>query len=226
MAKIKFGALMVDARGKLGGHVFSKNRAGAYLRTKVTPVNPSTGSQSAIRALFGSITQGWSALAQSAREAWNDAVADWARTDIFGDLKNPSGKNLYQRLNQVAQLYGYSALTTPPAKVAMPEDQVTAVAIAIGAGTLTLTGAPSDANFKVVLSGTPVLTDGTTFVKNRLRGFDHQVSNAYDAGDAYTAYVAKFGAPTADANVHIAVQYVASSGQLTPMQIIKATVTA
>lgn len=26
MAKIKFGAMMVDASGKLGGQVFSKNR--------------------------------------------------------------------------------------------------------------------------------------------------------------------------------------------------------
>ena len=205
---------------------FSKNRAGAYLRTKVTPVNPSTTDQASVRALFGAITQGWSALAAASIALWNAAVSDWATTDIFGDLKNPSGKNLYQRLNQVAQLYGYSALTTPPAKVAMPEDIVTAVAIDITAGDLSLTGAVSDANFKIVLSGTPMLSAGTSFVKNKLRGFDHQVSSTFNDANAYAAYVAKFGAPTAGSNVHIAVQYVTSTGQITPMQILKATVTA
>ena len=34
---MKFGALVVDGRNKIGGQVASKNRAGAYLRNKVTP---------------------------------------------------------------------------------------------------------------------------------------------------------------------------------------------
>jgi hypothetical protein len=55
MAKIKFGMMMTDARGKLGGHVFSKNRSGAYVRTKVTPVNGQTTAQTGVRAIFGAI---------------------------------------------------------------------------------------------------------------------------------------------------------------------------
>jgi len=46
--KMKFGAIVVDGRGKIGGHVASKNRGGAYLRTKVTPSNPQTGYQAAV----------------------------------------------------------------------------------------------------------------------------------------------------------------------------------
>ena len=38
--KIKFGSEVVDGRGKIGGHVYSKNKGGAYKRTKVTPSNP------------------------------------------------------------------------------------------------------------------------------------------------------------------------------------------
>ena len=36
--KTKFGAIIVAGSGKINGFVASKNRAGAYLRTKVTPV--------------------------------------------------------------------------------------------------------------------------------------------------------------------------------------------
>lgn len=226
MAKIKFGMMMTDARGKLGGHVFAKNRSGNYIRTKVTPVNPSTSYQTAVRALFAAITAGWSVLTNAQRVAFNAAVGDWSTTDIFGDLKNPSGKTLYQRLNQNAQNVGYAALTTPPAKETVPEDVVTDVTIAIGAGTLTLTGASASADATILLSATPQLSQGTTFVKDRLRNIGFQVASTFAAATAYTDYTAKFGIPTAGDNVSVAIQYVLPTGQVSPMQILKATVNA
>lgn len=52
MALIKFGMMMTDARGKLGGHVFTKARNGATIRTKVSPANPQTSAQSLSRSIF------------------------------------------------------------------------------------------------------------------------------------------------------------------------------
>jgi len=85
--KIKFGALVVDGRGKIGGHVASKNRGGAYLRTKVTPVNPQTSFQNAVRNRLTAFAQAWRGLAASQRAAWNSSVSDFSKTDIFGDIK-------------------------------------------------------------------------------------------------------------------------------------------
>src|SRR5690606_26146133 len=99
MAKIKFGMMMTDARGKLGGQVFSKNRGGSYIRTKVTPSNPRSSFQQAIRTLLSGFSQAWSSLTANQRSAWNGAVSNWSKTDIFGDIKNPTGKNLFVRLN-------------------------------------------------------------------------------------------------------------------------------
>ncbi len=226
MAKIKFGMMMTDARGKLGGQVFSKNAAGAYIRTKVTPSNPQTSFQAAARALFGSISAGWSALTAAQRAAWNAAVSDWAKTDIFGDLKNPTGKALYQRLNNQAQSAGLAAVTDVPAKAELPNDVVTAAVIAVGAGTLTLTGANADASTQIMLFATPVLSAGTKFVKNRLRNIDNYAGNAATPADQYTAFTDKYGAPTAGDNVYIGVKYVLANGQASPLQIIKASVTA
>jgi len=58
--KIKFGAIVVAGSGKIGGHVASKNRGGAYLRTKVTPTNPNSPAQAGARALLASLSTGWS----------------------------------------------------------------------------------------------------------------------------------------------------------------------
>lgn len=226
MAKIKFGMMMTDARGKLGGQVFSKNKAGSYVRTKVVPTNPQTGFQATARALFTSISQGWSALSNAQRASWNSAVGEWAKTDVFGDLKNPTGKNLYQRLNNQAQSAGLSAVTDVPAKLEMPSEIVSAVAIAVGAGTLTLTGANTDASTQVMLFATQVLPDGVKFVKNKLRNITNFAGDSAVPANEYTAYTGRFGAPSAGDNVYIGVKYVLSNGQASSMQIIKATVTA
>lgn len=222
MAKIKFGMIVTDGRGKLGGQVFSKNRAGAYIRTKVTPTNPQTTAQTTARALFGAISQGWSALTSTIRNGWNSAVADWQKTDIFGDLKQPSGKALYQRLNNQAQASGYPAVTTAPARLEMVEGIVTGVPIS--AGSLALTDAYAGADARVMVFATPVLSAGTTFVKNKLRQIYSPVADSYVTSEAYTAYVAKYGVPPTGANVYIGVKYVLPNGQASPMQVIKSTV--
>ena len=112
--KVKFGVIIIDGRGKLGGHVASKNRAGSFFRTKVTPVNPQTSYQLRIRNRFTGISQAWRGIEQTARDAWNAAVSDYARTDIFGDLRNPTGFNLYQKLNNNLSTVGAPQITTPP----------------------------------------------------------------------------------------------------------------
>src|SRR5690606_32580834 len=145
--KIKWGALVVDGRGKLGGHVASQNRGGSYMRTKVTPSNPQSTFQTTVRQLFGSISSGWSGLTQDVIDAWNAAVDDWKTTNIFGDLKQPSGKALYKRLNQQAQLAGYSAIGTPPAKQTLPESNVTAVTFGIGDTSVAATGLYNGTDF-------------------------------------------------------------------------------
>src|SRR5689334_14742391 len=99
MGKIKLGSIVVDIRGKVGGHVYSKNRGGSYMKNKVTPSNPQTSSQTSIRAVFTSLSQGWRDLTNDERLQRESAVQGFARTDVFGDVKNPTGNTLYIRLN-------------------------------------------------------------------------------------------------------------------------------
>lgn len=224
--KIKWGALVVDGRGKLGGHVASKNRGGAFLRTKVTPTNPSSFFQATVRAIFASITTGWSLLTDAQRISWNNAVSDFASTDIFGDLKNPSGKNLHQKLNQNLLLAGGSLINNAPAKMSFPEEVLESATIEIGVEQLSLLGISIESAVKVVVSGTPVLTNGTTNAKNRFRQIFAASGNVIDPSDVYTAYVYRFGTPSVGDNIQIGVQYVLSSGQKSPMQTVTASIDA
>lgn len=224
--KILWGALVVDGRGKLGGHVAAKNRSGAYLRTKVTPVNPQTSFQTAVRNLFGSLSQAWSGLTQQVRDGWDGAVDAWQTTNIFGNIKTPTGKNLYLRLNSLAQQAGWPAIAVAPPKAAMPDDVITGVAFDITLDTITLTDASTDATVRYMVFATPSLSQGTSFVKNQLRLIEAFQASAALPATLHASYLAKYGEPLAGANVHFAFKKVLDNGQASPLQIIKSVVAA
>lgn len=223
--KIKWGALIVDGRGKLGGHVAAKNRSGAYLRTKVTPTNPQTTFQTGVRNLFASLSQAWSGLTQTVRDGWNSAVSNWSQTDIFGDIKLPTGKNLYLRLNSLAQQAGWPGIATAPAKAEMPVDDITGVNLNLASSTVELTGNTTDATVRYMFFATPPLTQGTLFVKNRLRLIDAQLASTIDPSNLFSAYENKFGSITIGNNIVFGFKKVLANGQPSPQQIIKVTIT-
>ena len=214
MAKIKFGMMMTDARGKLGGQVFSKNRAGAYVRTKVTPVNPRTTFQQASRQLLGAISQSWSALTVAQRESFNKAVSDWARTDIFGDLKNPTGKNLFTRLNKNAIGAGFPDVLAAPAKMEIPILEDFQAAVSLPSGSFIFTSLPALSVGKYQISVTPDLTAGTSFIKNKLRVMGYGVNSAELSVVLDNAYSDRFGSLVSPLNVWVQLVVVMPNGQM------------
>jgi hypothetical protein len=193
--KAKFGSIVVDGRGKLGGHVASKNRAGSYFRTKVTPANPNTSYQSTVRNRLSNLSTAWKALDAAERIAWNDAVEQYKTTDIFGDLKNPSGFNLFQRLNNNLAQIGVAQIDTPPLPAAM-EVIITGVLTATHASTIevTFTTDPVFTAHDMVVDATPALSPGKNYVKTEFRRIGKYSSVATHVLDISTEYDAKFGA--------------------------------
>jgi len=212
--KMKWGALVVDGRGKIGGHVASRNRSGAYLRTKVTPVNPNTPAQQAVKAILSSLSQAWRGLTQTVRDAWDAAVADFAVTDIFGDSIQPTGKNLYTRLNANITSIGEPTIGTPPSLAPVLPMPVNGVTIAIGAGTYTLDFTAADATMAAQLWATEPVSPGKSFVKNLYRQIGVVDGAAVSPFDFQAAYEAKFGVPPVGEKVFVKlVPVVKTTGQ-------------
>jgi hypothetical protein len=196
--KIKWGALVVDGRGKIGGHVASKNRGGAYMRTKVTPSNPRTSFQTAARNRLSTLATAWSALGNAVCTSWNSAVEAFKGTDIFGDVKNPSGFNLFQKLNNNLSQIGIAEITTPPAPVALPAIITGVLAAAhAGAVTVTFTTDPDITNTSIMVSATPGLSAGKSFVKSEFRQIGLMPTIVAHVATLTTQYNAKFGAISA-----------------------------
>ena len=193
---------LVDGRGKLNGHVASKNRAGAYVRTKVSPVNPQTSYQLTSRNLLSTYSQGWRALTQAQRDAWDAAVADFGKTDVFGDIRNPTGKNLYGKLNINLENAGQTPITDPP----LPSGggQVVAGAVVMtngGAKSVAHTG--DTAGHTVLVFATPGVSPGKKFVKNDYRLLTTFTGGAASPAVITTAYNARFGQPAVGTRVAV-----------------------
>lgn len=225
--KIKWGALVVDGRGKIGGHVASKNRGGAYLRTKVTPVNPQTADQSAVRQLFGQLSQAWSTLSDAERASFDEGVEAYQQTNIFGDLKSPSGKALFQRLNQNLLQVGGSQVNTLPALASAPSDYPTSAVIDVLNTVITLTPIDQNNGTKAIVRASGSVSQGTSFVKNKMRIIYAGVTDQGTVTNSiYSGYVSKFGTPQASDRIFLEFNYVLANGVQTPRVKLLASVTA
>ena len=226
MAKIKFGMMMTDASGKLGGQVFSKNRGGSYVRTKVTPTNPQSTAQMSVRGIFASISSRWSSLTEAQRNSFNGYVSAYARTDIFGDLRNPSGKSLFQRLNQNLELSAQPQIDNCTSPVEVPFANLSGASGVVSSSDFEVYYNGDLTGSKVVVWATPQMSQGTKFVKNQLRQLLVVAGEEASEVDIYTEYVAKFGIPVVGANITIGVRVINANGQASPLETIKAVISA
>ena len=200
MAKIKFSALVSDIRNSLNGSTFARNRGGNYFRNKTSPVNRQTPAQMALRNAFGSISQAWQGLSDAQRQTWNDAVGDYAYTDQFGDLRQLSGAQLHQQLNQNLAVVGVAPIQEAPLKV--PVFQLGTASVITSEATqdmdLTLTPGPLPSNVRVVVQATRPVSAGRAFLKNEYRTI-HVINGgtSVTALDISSFYAARFATYTA-----------------------------
>ena len=205
MAKIKTTAIVADIRNKLNGSVFSKNRYGSYVRTKVTPVNPQSTAQQNQRNQLATNAQAWRGLTEAQRQAWIAAASNFPFTDIFGDTKTLSGSALYVKLNNNLVGAGQAAISDPPAPVAIP-------ALVLGTFTAAETGAtvslaftdtPVPAGFAIIVDATPNIGAGKSFVKNLFRRITTLAAAATSPASLGTAFAAVHGTPVAGQKIFV-----------------------
>ena len=165
------------------------------MRTKVTPLNPASSYQTAIRNRLSTVSAAWRTLTPAQIHAWNAGTQAFAKTDVFGDIKNPSGVNLHQALNNNLLRIGVAAITTPPLPVALPVIETGVLAAAhAGAITVTFTNDPVITASVIEVYATPAMSPGRSFVKSELRLIGLMPTIAAHVTTLTTLYNTKFGA--------------------------------
>lgn len=211
--------MMTDARGKLGGQVFTKNRSGAVVRTKVTPVNPQSVPQSIARATLGGNSSAWANLTEEQRLSWIAGADSIIKTNIFGDTYKPSGKNYFVSVNSNLKLASKPILNSAPEAVA--PDQITSLTAEYDklAETLKLTVVlqNGDPDTTVIVKATRPASAGKYNFSGQYVVIDtfpgDSPSTPLELGIAYSS---KYGSPAVGSKIGFEVYAISSTGVAGP----------
>jgi hypothetical protein len=98
-----------------GSTTASRNRNGAYFRTRVVPVNPNTTKQAAARAALASTAGLYRALTEAQRLGWESLGAFMERLDSLGRSYTLTGEQAYISVNRNLLTIGSAVISTAPA---------------------------------------------------------------------------------------------------------------
>ncbi len=101
MAIITFGAMVVGARGTVGGLTYSANKAGPFVKSWSRGGNPRTVLQTDNRNVLAARSVAWAGLTQAQRDDWDDYADDPAQelVNSLGQDYFASGFNWYITIN-------------------------------------------------------------------------------------------------------------------------------
>lgn len=204
MALVRFGGGVSELRGSIAGNTFGRSRAGAYVRNRTTPVNPSTESQSNVRARFHIATDAYKELGETLIKQWDEFAATQIRVNRLGEDYVPSGKQLFTESSINQQLLGLgdtpnlSEVEADPnlANVSKPTVNLTNTGDAITV--LTFTNVLGSGDY-VVVQATPQLPPS---VRNAQRYYRQIYAGIIDDPlDLEAAYIALYGSSIAAGNM-------------------------
>lgn len=208
MAKFTPGFGMGEIRNKIGGAVFSRNRGGAMIRTRITPINRRSSLQTTRRQVLSSFSASWRGLTAAQIAGWNAAAPNFPTQDNLGQTVLLSGQQLYVRCNASLSLIGGTPITSAPVTATFASIAFGAItATAAGTFSIAFTPTPVPTGYNLVVLATRPVSAGKSFIGQSAFKY---VTNVAPAGtsplNAFAAYSALFGALTGLAGQKIFVQ--------------------
>jgi len=99
MARVIYGSIVTELRGKLGGHIFSKSGTGYFMSTFKKAVNTSSVSSLAAKSAMFNVASAWSALNVGQRTAWKNVAMVTTFYNSMGTAYTPTGYQLFSFIN-------------------------------------------------------------------------------------------------------------------------------
>jgi hypothetical protein len=185
----------VDMRGSSEGTTHSKNKSGNYLKKKAIPSQPRTSFQTAVRALFSNLSQGWRSLTAAQRTAWNAASQNFPQTNVFGLGFIWSGVNFFMSVGRNLQTIGLPYLSSPPSPGTTLQVSITALSADIALSTLNATYPQAiDTATSVVVYATQGVSAGKSNINSLYKKIGVLTDADASPKNLFALYTAKFGA--------------------------------
>lgn len=184
------------ASGSVGGTTFSRNRYGAYTRTRAVPVTSQTQYAINARAAFSNVSQLWRGLTDAQRLSWQAWASGNPIIDNLGQSQVLSGNAAFLQLNARLYAHGLSTITAPPVAAAPTPLTALSATYDIGAGTteITFAATPVPANTQYEVWAAVVSSPGINYVRNLLKHCGDIAAAAVTGFDYQSIVEARFGA--------------------------------
>jgi hypothetical protein len=198
MAKFTPGVVIGEIRNKIAAMVFTRNKAGAAIRLRITPINRRSTLQTTRRQVLSSLSANWRGLSAANLAAWNAAAANFPQSDNLGQTVLLTGQQLYVRCNANLALVGVAAVSTAPVVTTFATLAYgTVTATAAGTFSIAFTPTPVAAGYNLVVYASRAVSAGKSFAPNSAFKFITFVAAAGTSPvNAFAAYSAIFGALT------------------------------
>lgn len=196
MARVLYGGGVADVRGKWNGQVHSRNKGGAYFRTKVTPINPNTSYQALQRTYQSNLAKYWAAsLTDDQRQGWKSLGQILGTLSVFGNKLILSGIATFIRINRILLAAGVTQIDDAPTSNDISNVESGSLAVSSGGGTVVFTFAPTPyaAGQGLYVFATPPMSAGILNFTNQLRLIGYFDASASPLS-LTAAWTARFGA--------------------------------
>lgn len=121
MARVQYGTIVTEIKGKVQGQVFQGGNVGFTLRNKGYTKGLSSQARQLANTRLSAQAAAWRSLTDLQRAAWSGIVADWLFYNKFGAAYQGSGYQVYMAYNTILTSFGFSAVEEPGA-VDSPSD--------------------------------------------------------------------------------------------------------
>ena len=171
MAIFSPGPVVGRISGRVGGHVFSHNRGGMYIRTAAVPCQPTTPYKTNAQNYFALASQAWKALTDVKRAGWKQFASENLITNRLGEPKELTANACYAQLNSRILWAQAVQIDDPPVGAAPTPLLTITLTTDLGVGTFQLayTDTPLGASEHLWISACVMNSDAITYIKNRLK---------------------------------------------------------
>lgn len=153
--------IVTKASGSIGGITASHNRFGQYFRARVTPVNPSTAFQIAVRAALTTLAIRWQTLTATQRLAWETYAENVPVVNRVGDTVVLTGLNQYIRSNVPRIQNGLVIVDDGPTTFSLPDFTTPSIVLSVVAGFLQASITFTDTDGWAIADGGALLNYGS-----------------------------------------------------------------
>ena len=114
MAILKFGSIITEGSGSLGGQTIQHSKGGMQLRTKPIPRYNPSAAQLLIRSINLRLQAGWKDLSDQQRKIWNNLPITYGIFNSKGDKHPLSGHSLWMKFQYFPLSINKPFTSTPP----------------------------------------------------------------------------------------------------------------